>query len=335
MEIIECVPNISEGKNTEVIKKLADVITSVDGVQLLNVDSGKAANRTVYTFVGFPEAVIEAAFLLYKNATELISMSGQLGEHPRMGVVDVCPLIPIQGIRIEEVAKYAETLAKRVGEELQIPVYLYEQNATQKHRVRLEQIRSGEYEGFETKIQNFDWVPDFGPQIFNVETGVTAIGARNYLLAYNVNLNIKDLEVAKNIAIQIRESGGTYTAPDGSIQTKKPGLLKGVKAIGWYIKDFDVVQVSTNITDFRIIGLARVFEEVSKLAKEYGVEVKGSELVGLVPYEALESAGMYFQYKLHETNTDSLDFAIKQLGLTELKSCKPKEQILEYAAGLQ
>lgn len=334
MEIIECVPNVCEGRNPEIIQAITDAITEVVGVQLLNVDSGKDANRTVYTFVGFPDAVVEAAFQVYKTATERISMRNHTGKHPRMGVVDVCPLIPIGDTTIEQAAEYAELLAKRVGEELKMPVYLYEANAKQPHRTRLEQIRSGEYEGFSEKITVFDWVPDYGPQSFNPAFGVTAIGARNYLIAFNVNLATQDVEIAKHIATQIRESGGTYIDPQGIRTIKKPGLLKGIKAIGWYIEDFKVVQVSTNITNMRVTGLARVYEEVCRIAEEYGVSVTGSELVGLVPYEALQNAGMYFQHKYHETNTDALEIAIEKLGLCTIKKCDIKTQILEYAAGL-
>ena len=261
-------------------------------------------------------------------------MKTQKGEHPRMGIVDVCPLIPIQGIRPEELDLYAHSLAKRVGKELQIPVYLYEQSSNKEHRTRLEQIRQGEYEGFEKKMQSFDWIPDFGPKLFNPDFGVTAIGVRNFLLAYNINLSTKDVSVAKNIAVQIRESGGTYTDALGNLKQKKPGLFLGVKAIGWYINDFDVVQVSMNITNYRMIGLARVFETVKDLAKTYNVEVIGSELIGLVPYEAIENAGMFFQHKYPEANLDAIDVAINRLGLRQIKGFEPSTQILELVAGL-
>lgn len=335
MELIECVPNISEGQNPEIISAIAAIIQSVEGVQLLNVDSGKDANRTVYSFIGFPEAVIEAAFLLYKYASEHISMKNHIGKHPRMGIVDVCPLIPVRDIRIDEVAKYANELAQRVGEELKIPVYLYEANAKQQHRTRLEQIRAGEYEGFAQKIQLFDWTPDYGPQSFNPAFGVTAIGARNYLIAYNINLATKNVDIAKNIAVQIRESGGSYLDSQGIRSIKKSGLLQGVKAIGWHIEDFDIVQVSTNITNFKIIGLARVYQEVSKLAQEYGVEVCGSELIGLVPHDALLDAGMYFQHTNHKGNKDVLEVAIEDLGLNTIKPFSIQKQILEFVAGIE
>ncbi len=335
MEIIECVPNISEGKDEKTITNIANVIRNVEGVHLLNIDSGKDANRTVYTFVGFPEAVLEAAFQIYKYAVTHISMENHKGKHPRMGIVDVCPLIPIRNTNIEKVVEYANKLAYRVGTELEIPVYLYEANATQSYRTRLEQIRAGEYEKFAQKIQLYDWKPDYGPQCFNPITGVTAIGARNYLIAYNVNLSTKNVEIAKNIAAQIRESGGSYTDPQGIKHTKKPGLLQGVKSIGWYIDDFDMVQVSTNITNFKIIGLARVYEEVQKLAQEYGIDVCGSELIGLVPHDALLEAGMYFQHKHHIVNKDALESVVEYLGLNTIKSFDKHKQILEFVARLQ
>lgn len=335
MEIIECTPNISEGNDRKVIDAIIAEIKAVNGVTLLHVDSGKDANRTVFTFVGVPDAVVNAAFAMYKKAQELLSMKNHVGKHPRMGIIDVCPLTPVRDITLVQVVEYAEMLAKRVGEELQIPVYLYEANAKYAYRAKLEQIRRGEYEGFFKKMKNVDWTPDFGPNDFNPNVGVTAIGARNYLIAYNVNLDTSDLNVAKNIAVQLRESGGTYYDSNGVRTIKKTGLLQGVKAIGWYIEDFDIVQVSTNITNYNVVGLARVFNEVSRLAEQYNVAVTGSELVGLVPYEAVVHAGMFFQHAEKLVNTDPLEIAVEKLGLCNLKEFSPKSHILEYVAGIR
>ncbi|MFO7869431.1 MAG: glutamate formimidoyltransferase [Bacteroidales bacterium] len=335
MEIIECTPNISEGQNKEIIDILADVVGKVDGVKLLHVDSGKDVNRTVFTFVGVPDAVVDAAFAMYKKALELLTMKQHSGKHPRMGIIDVCPLTPVADISLEQVVEYAESLAKRVGEELLVPVYLYEANARYAYRSKLEQIRRGEYERLYLKMQNVDWIPDYGPKSFNEECGVTAIGARNFLIAYNVNLNTSNLDIAKNIAVQLRESGGTYYDSHGVRTIKKTGLLKGVKAIGWYIEDFNTVQVSVNITDYKMVGLARVFNEVSRLATAYGVEVTGSEIVGLVPYEALEHAGMAFQYNEKLVHTNPIDVAIEKLGLCTVKEFSPQNHILEFVAGIQ
>lgn len=333
MELLECVPNISEGCDTKFIEQAASVISAVPGVKLLNIDSGKTANRTVFTFVGFPESVMQAAFNLYEFVIQHIDMSKQKGSHPRVGAVDVCPLIPIQGISLEQTMHYAAQLAKRVGEELHVPVYFYEQNATYIHRTRLEQIRSGEYEGFSQKILLDGWEPDYGPNKFNPKTGVSVIGARNFLLAYNVNLKTKDQKIAKNIAVRIRESGGTYTDLYGKKHVTK-GLLRGVKAIGWYIPEFDVVQVSTNITDFNLVSMYKVYCEVQKLAIQYGTNVRGSELIGLVPYDALHNAGKEILQQKTDVAIDTIEAAIQELGLQDLKECVPQKQILEYVAGV-
>lgn len=333
MQLIECVPNISEGCSQSIIAELGNVISKVDGVKLLNTDIGVDANRTVFTFIGFPKSVIEAAFQLFKRANQLISMENHHGKHPRIGVVDVCPLIPIQGITLEETAEFAEELAKRVGEELHIPIYLYEENAKNEYRSRLEQIRAGEYEGFKQKILLDDWKPDFGPQTFNKKTGVSVIGARNFLLAYNINLETKDVNIAKNIAAQIRESGGTFIDNQGN-KKRSEGLLKGVKAIGWYIQEFDMVQVSTNITDYNKVSMFEVFTEVSKFAKMYGTTVRGSELIGLVPFDALFRSGTEIKQQDSSLIGESIDIAIAYLKLDDIKECIPQKQILEYAAGI-
>ncbi|OQA97707.1 MAG: hypothetical protein BWY22_01154 [Bacteroidetes bacterium ADurb.Bin217] len=333
MELLECVPNISEGNNQEIIDGVAQVISAVPGVKLLHVDSGKAANRTVYTFVGFPDSVIDAAFALFEYVIQHVDMENHVGTHPRVGAVDVCPLIPIQGISMEQTKQYAEKLAKRVGEELHVPIYFYEHNAKYIHRTRLEQIRSGEYEGFKQKILLEGWEPDYGPQSFNPKTGVSVIGARNYLLAFNVNLVTKDVSIAKNIAARIRESGGNFTDIYGKKHISK-GLLRGIKAIGWYIPEFDVVQVSTNITDYSLVSLYKVYCEVQKLAIQYGTNVRGSELIGLVPYDALHNAGKEILQQKPLVANDTIEAAIQELGLQDVKECVPQKQILEYVAGV-
>ncbi len=334
MQIIECVPNISEGRDAVVLEKIANAIRSVKGVQLLNVDSGEAANRTVFTFVGAVDAVLEAAYKMHFTAAELLSMKNHKGEHPRLGLVDVCPFIPVQNINAEELNIKVQNLAERVSK-IGYPVYFYEQSSTKSYRKRLEQIRFGEYEGLCKKLQNPDWKPDFGSVEFNADLGATVIGVRNFLLAYNVNLSTKDVQIAKNIAAQIRESGGKYIDPKGNKNHCKQGMLQGIKAIGWYIKDFDMVQVSTNITDFRTVGIATVFEQIVNLAKEYDVEVLGSELIGLIPYDAIAEAGKYFKSTRNQSETNEIETAINVLGLRQIKPFEPETQILEIVAGLK
>lgn len=331
MEILECVPNISEGRNISVIQHLAKVISSVQGIRLLHVDSGKATNRTVFTFIGAPDSVIEAAYQLFVHASQIINMQQHLGEHPRVGVVDVCPLIPLRGISIDKAKMYAEKLAKRVGENLDIPVYMYEQNARHDFRRNLEQIRAGEYEGFYQKMQSEEWKPDFGPQEFNIKTGACIIGVRNFLLAYNVNLKTKDVTIAKNIAALIRESGGAFIDSKGNKQ-RSSGLFKGVKAIGWYIKDFDVVQVSTNITDFKNISMFTVYSEIARFAKLYNTEVRGSELIGLVPLAAIQQSANEIIRKSPQQNHNNIQIVSQTLNLSDVKEFIPEQQILEYVA---
>src|SRR5580698_10203596 len=265
--IIECVPNFSEGRRPEVIKQITDVIETVAGVRLLNVDPGKATNRTVVTFVGAPAAVIEAAYQAIKKAGELIDMSRHKGEHPRMGATDVCPLIPIAGITMEETAVWARKLGERVGKELQIPVYLYEAAQPDKRRSNLSVIRAGEYEGFFKKIKLPEWAPDFGPAEFDIRRGGTVIGARDFLVAYNVNLNTTSTRRANAIAFDVREAGRTLDEPNG---TKKqiPGTLKAVKAIGWYIEEYGVAQISINLTNLGFTPVHKAFDEVCRAAEE-------------------------------------------------------------------
>ncbi|MBI2270519.1 MAG: glutamate formimidoyltransferase [Bacteroidetes bacterium] len=343
-QLIECVPNFSEGRDMQVIKQITDVIERTDGIRLLNVDPGKATNRTVVTFVGSPEAVCEAAFNAIKKAAEMIDMSKHKGEHPRMGATDVCPLIPISGISMEETAEYAKKLGARVGKELNIPVYLYESAQSNPARKNLSVIRAGEYEGFFKKIKLPEWKPDFGPAEFPAGTGATVIGARDFLVAYNINLNTTSVRRANAIAFDVRETGRVKR--EGNPVTGKvvndakgnpvyiPGTLKSVKAIGWYIEEYGVAQISMNLTNINITPVHIAFDEVSKKAAERGVRVTGSELVGLIPLQSLLDAGIYFLKKQKRSTGVSekelIKIAIKSLGLDELGPFKPEERIIEY-----
>ena len=342
--IVECVPNFSEGNNLQVINEITQEIEKVEGVKLLNVDPGKATNRTVVTFVGEVENVIEAAFQAIKKASTLIDMSQHQGEHPRMGATDVCPLIPISGITMEETAKYARQLAQRVGEELSIPAYLYESAQPDKERSNLSVIRSGEYEGFFEKIKEDKWKPDFGPQEMNAQSGATCIGARDFLIAYNVNLNTKSTRIANRVAFDVREQGrvkregNPYVGPvvkdENGEPIRIPGKLKHVKGIGWYIEEYGIAQISINLTNFRETPLHLVFEETRKSAEARGVRVTGSELVGLVPLEPMLQAGKYFleQQGLSSGVDEAtlVDIAIKSMGLNEISEFDPKTRIIEY-----
>lgn len=339
-QIIECVPNFSEGNDLGIIKQITDQVELVEGVRLLNVDPGKATNRTVVTFVGNPQAVIEAAYLAIKKAGELIDMSKHKGEHPRMGATDVCPLIPVAGISMEETAKYAQQLAKRVGDELQIPVYLYEEAQPDKSRNNLSVIRSGEYEGFFKKIKLPEWKPDFGPAEFDTKRGGTVIGARDFLIAYNINLNTTSTRRANAIAFDVREAGRTkkengktVTGEDGK-PVVIPGTLKAVKAIGWYIEEYGIAQISMNLTNINVTPVHIAFDEVCKKANERGIRVTGSELVGLVPLSAMLEAGKYFlrkqQRSVGVSEKELIKIAVKSLGLDELAPFKPEERIIEY-----
>ncbi|MES2764194.1 MAG: glutamate formimidoyltransferase [Bacteroidota bacterium] len=343
-QLIECVPNFSEGLDMSVIQQITHEIESVDGVRLLNVDPGKATNRTVVTFVGNPQAVIDAAYLAIKKAGELIDMSKHKGEHPRMGATDVCPLIPIANISMEETAKWAQKLGERVGKDLQIPVYLYEAAQSKKERNNLSVIRAGEYEGFFKKIKLPEWKPDFGPAEFDAKRGATVIGARDFLVAYNVNLNTTSTRRANSIAFDVREGGRVKREGDpinGKIVTDAsgnpvtiPGSLKSVKAIGWFIEEYGVAQISMNLTNINITPLHVAFDEVCKKATERGIRVTGSELVGLVPLKSLVDAGKYFLLKQQRSTGVSekelIKIAIKTMGLDELAPFKPEERIIEY-----
>ncbi|MEO7924614.1 MAG: glutamate formimidoyltransferase [Chitinophagaceae bacterium] len=330
--IIECVPNFSEGSDLNIIKQITDQVESVEGVRLLNVDPGKATNRTVVTFVGNPEAVIEAAFLAIKKAGELIDMSNHQGEHPRMGATDVCPLVPITNISMEETAKYAQRLAERVGKELQIPVYLYEAAQPKKERSNLSVIRAGEYEGFFKKIKQPEWKPDFGPAEFDAKRGGTVIGARDFLVAYNINLNTTSTRRANAIAFDVREAG--RNVEENGVRVNKPGTLKSVKAIGWYIEEYGIAQISMNLTNINSTPVHIAFDEVCRKADARGIRVTGSELVGLVPLKSLTDAGKYFLKKQKRSTgvseNELIKIAVKSMGLDELGPFKPEERVIEY-----
>lgn len=340
-QLIECVPNFSEGRDEKIIQQIADAIRSVDRVKLLNVDPGKATNRTVMTLVGEPDAVVEAAFKGIEMAAQLIDMSTHKGEHPRMGATDVCPFIPIANISMEETASWSKKLAERVGKELNIPVYLYEEAQSNKERSNLSIIRAGEYEGFFKKINDPLWKPDFGPVEFPAKTGATVIGAREFLIAYNVNLNTKSVKRANSIAFDIREAGRVKVDENGKKvldaagnEVRIPGSLKGVKAIGWFIEEYGIAQVSINITKFRETPLHIVFQECYDSAYRRGQRVTGSELVGLVPLSSMLEAGKYFlkKQKLSAGVSDEelIHIAVKSMGLDELGPFDAKSRIIEY-----
>lgn len=332
-KLIECVPNFSEGVNMGIIKQITDQIEAVEGVTLLDVDPGKATNRTVVTFVGTPDEVVEAAFRAIKKASELIDMSKHKGEHPRMGATDVCPFVPVSNISMEETVVYARMLAERVGKELQIPIYCYENAAFTKERRNLAHCRSGEYEALPDKLQKPEWKPDFGPAVFNAKAGATAVGARDFLVAYNVNLNTTSTRRANAIAFDVREKGRTVKDEKGNTITI-PGTLKSVKAIGWFIEEYGIAQISMNLTNISITPVHIAFDEVCKKAAERGIRVTGSELVGLIPLKAMIDAGKYFLLKQQRSmgisEKEIIKIAVKSLGLDDLKPFIPEEKIIEY-----
>jgi glutamate formiminotransferase/formiminotetrahydrofolate cyclodeaminase len=341
-QLIECVPNFSEGRDPAVIKQITDAVDAVEGVRLLDVDPGKATNRTVVTFVGEPKAVVEAAFQAIRKACEVIDMSKHTGEHPRMGATDVCPLIPVAHISMEETAEWARRLAERVGQELQLPIYLYEAAASRPERKNLADIRAGEYEGLPEKLANPAWKPDFGPATFNPKSGATVIGARDFLIAYNVNLNTTSVRRANSVAFDVREKGRVLNDPatgkplldENGEPRRQPGTLKGVKAIGWYIEEYGIAQVSMNITNMRETPLHLAFEECRLSADRRGMRVTGSELVGLVPLEAMLEAGRYFLKKQQRSagvsDAELIKIAVKSMGLDELSPFDPQQKIIEY-----
>ena len=342
-KLIECVPNFSEGRDQNIIGQITDAIKSVDGVSLLDVDPGASTNRTVVTFVGDPEAAVEAAFRGIKKAAELIDMRKHKGAHPRMGATDVCPFIPVSNVSWEEAIACANKLGKRVCEELKIPVYLYEKAAKDKSRSNLSIIRAGEYEGFFEKIKQPKWKPDFGPAVFNEKSGATVIGVRDFLVAYNVNLNTKSVRRATSVAFDVREQGRVKTE-DGTPSGKPildsngeavriPGMLKHVKAIGWFVKEYGIAQVSINLTNIEETPLHVAFDACIESAARRGLRVTGSEIVGMVPKKCLVDAGRYFLRKQRwsegASQEELIDIAIRSMGLSELRPFDPKEKVIE------
>ncbi|MBK8885011.1 MAG: glutamate formimidoyltransferase [Saprospiraceae bacterium] len=340
-QLVECVPNFSEGRDLNIIKQITDEIEKVDGVRLLDVDPGKATNRTVVTFVGHPKAVIEAAYQAIKKASELIDMSKHSGEHPRMGATDVCPLIPISGITMEETAAYAHELGKRVGESLQIPVFMYEAAATSPDRQNLAIIRAGEYEGMAAKLKDPKWHPDYGTNIFNERAGATVIGARDFLVAYNVNLNTTSVRRANSVAFDVRENGRIKTDANGKNvldasgePIRIPGACKSVKAIGWYIEEYGIAQISMNLTNINETPLHIAFDACCQSAQGRGLRVTGSELVGLVPKSVLIDAGKHFlkqqKRSVGISEKELIHIAVRTLGLDELSPFDPSKKVIEY-----
>jgi len=342
-KLIECVPNFSEGRDEKIIRQITDAIKSTNGVSLLDVDPGATTNRTVVTFVGSPEAAVEAAFRGIQKAAELIDMRKHKGAHPRMGATDVCPFIPVSNLSWEEAIECANKLGRRVGEELKIPVYLYEKAAKDKSRSNLAVIRAGEYEGFAEKIRKLEWKPDFGPAKLNEKAGATVIGTRQSLVAYNVNLNTKSVRRANSVAFDVREQGRIKTldgTPSGepvldknSEPVREPGMLKYVKAIGWFVKEYGIAQVSMNLTNIEETPLHLAFEACVESAIKRGLRVTGSEIVGMVPKKCLTDAGRYFLRKQKwsegASEEELIDIAARSLGLSELKPFDPKEKVVE------
>jgi glutamate formiminotransferase/formiminotetrahydrofolate cyclodeaminase len=314
--LIECIPNFSEGRDSTVIEQIACAIRNISNVKLLEIDTNEDANRTVITFAGAPEAVCEAAFQGIKRASELIDMSKQTGAHPRIGATDVCPLVPLQGISMDETVKFAHQLAQRVAEQLEIPIYCYENAALKPERKNLAFIRKGQYEGLKEKMKNTDFLPDFGKAVFNAQAGATVIGAREILIAYNFNLNTTSVEIAKKIANEIRESGSS------------PHKLKYVKAIGWYMKNYQIAQVSTNLTNFRETPVHLVFETINKIAEKYKVKITGSELVGLIPLKALALPPSFPELQ-------NLQDTIQYFGLDALRPFYPEKKVIELLLGIE
>jgi len=344
MRLIECVPNFSEGRDMSIIRQITDEIESVDGVRLLDVDPGRDTNRTVVTFVGEPEAVCEAAFRAVSKAARVIDMSKHTGAHPRMGSTDVCPLVPVAGIAMEETVTFARSLAKRIGEELSLPVFCYESAAFGEQRMNLADIRAGEYEGLKRKLEDPAWKPDFGPARFDAGAGSVIVGARDFLVAFNVNLNTTSVRRANSIAFDVRERGREKREGDpisGKIVKDAegnpvmiPGSLKAVKAIGWYIPEYSFAQISMNLTNIGVTPVHLAFDEVCRKAEARGVRVTGSELVGLIPLKSMLEAGRYFLHKQQRSagvsDEELVKTAVRSMGLSELKPFNPDEKIIEY-----
>lgn len=341
MKIVECVPNFSEGRDRAKIQAIVREIETTPGVKLLDLDPGEATNRTVVTFIGSPESVKEAAFKSIRKAAELIDMSQHKGAHPRIGATDVCPFVPVSGVTMEDCVRLAHELGRRVGEELGIPIYLYEEAATRPDRKNLATIRAGEYEGLADKLKDPNWKPDYGPAVFNPRSGATVIGAREFLIAYNINLNTRDRKIAQEIASHLRESGRPKKDKKGNIvydkkgqPVKVPGKFKAVKAVGWYIDEYGIAQISINFTNYKITPPHIVFNEACRLAEKLGVRVTGSELVGLIPLEALLMAGRHYLEKQGKSpgvpEKELVRIAVRSLGLSDIVPFDPAKKIIEY-----
>ena len=342
MKIVECVPNFSEGRDLKIIDQITDAIKSVKGAFLLDVDPGADTNRTVVTFVGDPDSAMEAAFQAIKKASQLIDMSKHHGAHPRMGATDVCPFVPVSGVTMDDCVEYAKKVGKRVGEELGIPIYLYEYAASKPEWKNLAEARKGEYEGLAAREGDKYWNPDFGPNKFNAKSGATAISAREFLIAYNINLNSRDKKKAHDLALSIREKGRYKRDANNKILKDKdgkklmiPGLFKNCKAVGWYIDEYNRAQISINLTNYKITPPHLVLEKVRELAAEKGIQVTGSELVGLLPKEAILMAGKYYLNRLGESagipEKMIIETAVQSMGLDDLSSFDADEKVIEYA----
>lgn len=336
-QIVECVPNFSEGRNAKTIEAIAQSIRNIDKVKLLSVESDKDYNRTVVTFVGKPSSVADAAFQATRTAAERIDMRLHRGEHPRIGATDVVPFIPIKGLTMDECVNLANSYGNRVASELKIPVYLYEAAARSSQRRNLADVRKGEYEGLAEKLHDPQWRPDYGEPVFNAQSGATVAGARKFLIAYNVNLNTPDNKVANEIALRIRESGRVKKGEDGKpLKNEKgesvriPGTLKAVKAMGVYLDRFKIAQVSINLVDFEITSMHDAFEEVQKQAKALGCDATGSELVGLTPLKAMLLAGTFYAHNQNLPERELVSLAVERLGLSQLDPFDPKKKIIEY-----
>lgn len=343
-QLLECVPNFSEGNDMDIINQITRQIEEVEGVDLLDVDPGQATNRTVVTFVGTPDEVLEAAFRAVRKASELIDMSRHSGAHPRFGATDVCPLVPVSGLTMDDAVEYARKLAQRIGEELEIPIYCYEHAAYEDKRRNLAEVRSGEYEGLKDKLADPAWKPDFGPAEFNEKSGATAVGARDFLVAYNINLNTTSTRRANAVAFDIREKGrvkreggkltGKPVLDENGEKVWIPGSLKKVKGIGWYIEEYGIAQISLNLTDISVTPVHVAFDEACKRAEARGIRVTGSELVGLIPLQGMLDAGKYFLRKQNRSTgipeKEIIKIAVKSLGLDDLYEFQPEEKIIEY-----
>jgi len=340
MKLVECVPNFSEGRDKKKIKAITKEIESTPQVTLLDVDPGESTNRTVVTFIGSPSGVKEAAFKAIKKAAEVIDMRKHSGAHSRIGATDVCPLVPVSEVTMEDCVKLAHELGEKVGKELGIPIYLYEEAAQKPERKNLANIREGEYEGLPEKLKNSEWIPDYGEPVFNPKAGATVIGAREFLIAYNINLNTCDRKLAQEIALNLREKGRAKRDKEGKIIRDEngkvinvPGKFKAVKAVGWYIEDYGIAQISINFTNYKISPPHLVFDEARKEAEKLGLRVTGSELVGLIPKEALLMAGRYYLEKQGKSpgvpEENLIRTAVISLGLNDVSPFDPQKKIIE------